>query len=376
MTAETGRLDAVLENDRLTVVARGGWTIGSAAALDTAIAHIAVGDIRAARIDLSGLTAIDSAGALLLFRLHNRLAAASAVETVGARPDHAALIERVAASAGVARPAPVPHNPFIELLYRIGAATYLVAHESHDLLNFLGLVMVSIARSMVNPGRIRFVSFVHHMERVGLDAMPIVGLLSFLIGVVIAYQGADQLRQFGAEIFTVNLLGISILREMAVILTAVVVAGRSGSAFAAQIGTMQVNQEVDAMRTTGLDPVELLVLPRTLALVLALPLLAVYADVMGLAGGAMMSMVALDISLVQFMSRLQESVGIWTFWTGIIKAPVFGFLIALTGCREGLKVSGSAESVGHHTTRAVVISIFLVIVTDAAFSIMFAMLHI
>jgi len=376
MTTEIGRLDAILKDDRLTVAALGGWTIASAPALDAEIGRVAVGTARNARIDLSGLTAIDSAGALLLYRLHDRLAAAGAVETVGARADHAALIERVAASAGISPPAPVFYNPFIELLIRIGKATYLVTHEALGLLNFLGLAVVSILRSMINPAHIRFVSFVNHMERVGLDAMPIVGLLSFLIGVVVAYQGADQLRQFGAEIFAVNLLGISIMREMGVLLTAVVVAGRSGSAFAAQIGTMQVNQEVDAMRTLGLDPVEMLVLPRTLALVLAMPLLAVYADVMGLAGGAIMSMVSLDISLVQFTSRLQESVGIWTFWVGIIKAPAFGFLIALTGCREGLKVGGSAESVGHHTTRAVVISIFLVIVTDAVFSILFSMLHI
>ena len=376
MTAEAGQLDITLADGLLIVTPRGGWTIGSAAALDAEIGKAALGAVRQARLDLSGLTTIDSAGAMLLLRLRGRLSAMGAVETTGARPDHAALIERVAASAGVSPPAPVAHNPFIDLLNRIGRATYFVRDEALDLLNFLGLAVVTIVRSMLNPARIRFVSFVSHMERVGLDAMPIVGLLSFLIGVVVAYQGADQLRQFGAEIFTVNLLGISILREMGIVLTAVVVAGRSGSAFAAQIGTMQVNQEVDAMRTLGLDPVELLVLPRTLALVLAMPLLGVYADIMGLAGGAIMSMVTLDISLVQYIERLRDAIGIWTFWTGIIKAPVFGFLIALTGCREGLKVGGSAESVGLHTTRAVVISIFLVIVTDAIFSILFSLLHI
>lgn len=376
MITNAGQLDITLADERLTIAARGGWTIGSATALDAAIAKATFGRAQQVRIDLSGLTAIDSAGAMLLFRLQGRLAGLGAVETVGARPDHAALIARVAAAAGVSPPAPVTYNPFIALLNRIGKATYFVADEAVDLLNFLGLAVVSIGHSIINPARIRFVSFVSHLERVGLDAMPIVGLLSFLIGVVVAYQGADQLRQFGAEIFTVNLLGISILREMGIVLTAVVVAGRSGSAFAAQIGTMRVNQEVDAMRTLGLDPIELLVLPRTLALVLAMPLLAVYADIMGLAGGALMSTVALDISLVQYVDRLRDAVGIWTFWTGIIKAPFFGFLIALTGCREGLKVGGSAESVGLHTTRAVVISIFLVIVADAIFSILFSMLHI
>jgi phospholipid/cholesterol/gamma-HCH transport system permease protein len=380
MTAEAGRLDITLADDRLTVALRGRWTIDAAAALDAdidaRIDRAAFGTARRARIDLSGLAAIDSAGAMLLARLRDRIAAIGEVETIGVRPDHGALIDRVAASAGASPPAPVPHQAFVALLTRVGRATCLLGDEAVDLLNFLGLTVVSIVRGMANPARIRFVSFVSHMERVGLDAMPIVGLLSFLIGVVVAYQGADQLRQFGAEIFTVNLLGISIMREMGIILTAVVVAGRSGSAFAAQIGTMQVNQEVDAMRTLGLDPVEILVLPRMLALVIAMPLLGVYADIMGLAGGAFMSIVTLDISLAQYFGRLRDAIGIWTFWVGIIKAPVFGFLIALTGCREGLKVGGSAESVGLHTTRAVVISIFLVIVTDAIFSILFSVIHI
>jgi phospholipid/cholesterol/gamma-HCH transport system permease protein len=202
--------------------------------------------------------------------------------------------------------------------------------------------------------------------------MPIIGLLSFLIGIVVAYQGADQLRQFGAEIFTVDLLGVSIFREMGILLAAIVIAGRSGSAFAAQIGTMQVNQEVDAIRTLGLDPVEVLVLPRVLALLISMPLIAAYADVMGLIGGGLMVILTLDVSFYQFLERLQGAVTVWTFWAGIIKAPVFGFAIALTGCREGLKVTGSAESVGLHTTRAVVISIFLVIVSDALFSILFS----
>ena len=206
--------------------------------------------------------------------------------------------------------------------------------------------------------------------------MPIIGLLSFLIGVVVAYQGVDQLRRFGAEIFTVNLLGVSILREMGILITAIVVAGRSGSAFTAQIGAMQVNQEIDALQALGLDPVEILVLPRIIALVIALPLLAVFADMMGLAGGGVMVMLVLDISLIQFMEQLRGAVSIWSFWIGILKAPVFAFLIALVGCREGLRVTGSAESVGRQTTKSVVVAIFLVIVTNAAFSILFSALHI
>jgi phospholipid/cholesterol/gamma-HCH transport system permease protein len=219
-------------------------------------------------------------------------------------------------------------------------------------------------------------ALVNQMERTGLNAMPIVGLISFLIGVVLAYQGADQLRKFGAEIFTVNLVGVGVLREMAIMLTAIVVAGRSGSAFTAQIGTMKVNEEIDAMRTIGLDPMEVLVLPRVVALVLVLPLLTFYADIMGLLGGAVMANWALDISFFQFARQFNEGVPVWSFWVGLIKAPVFAFIIAVVGCYEGFKVSISAESVGQRTTAAVVEAIFLVIVLDALFSIIFSILGI
>jgi len=212
------------------------------------------------------------------------------------------------------------------------------------------------------------------MERTGFDAMPIVGLLSFLIGVVIAFQGADQLRQFGAEVFVVNLLGISILREMGVLLTAIIVAGRSGSAFTAEIGTMKVNEEVDAISTIGLDPVEVLVLPRLFALVVTLPLLAFFADMMGLAGGALMSFATLDINLAQFLRQLQSAVAVHHFWVGIVKAPVFAFVIAMVGCYQGLNVARSADSVGRLTTRSVVEAIFLVILLDALFSVLFSYL--
>jgi phospholipid/cholesterol/gamma-HCH transport system permease protein len=202
----------------------------------------------------------------------------------------------------------------------------------------------------------------------------VVGLISFLIGIVTAFQSADQLRAFGAEIFTVNIVGQGVLREMGVLLTAIILAGRSGSAFTAQIGTMTVREEVDAMRTIGLDPMDVLVLPRLLALIIALPLLTFFADLMGLLGGALMATAALDITLVQFVRQLYSAVTLSTFAVGMIKAPVFGFVIAMVGCYEGLRVTGSAESVGRLTTRSVVESIFLVIVLDAMFSIFFSII--
>ena len=236
--------------------------------------------------------------------------------------------------------------------------------------------MTTLLRAVRNPRRLRVTSLVYHLEKAGLNAVPIVGLIAFLIGVVLAYQGSAQLQLFGAEIFTVNLVAVAVLREMGIMLTAVVVAGRSGSAFTAHIGSMKANQEVDALLVLGLDPIEILVLPRVLALVIAMPLLAFLADIMGLLGGAVMAWAALGISPGVFIERLNSAVGLWTFWVGIIKAPVFGFLIALVSCNEGLRVVGGAESVGLRTTRAVVISIFLVIVVDALFSIFFAYVRI
>ena len=377
MVGQTGWLEERLEGDSLTVSAGGDWRVATLAEVDPRIREAGARPARAARIDLSAVEMMDTAGAWAIYRtVRDWRARGVSVEFVGAKPIHASMLERIAASdreQNLVRDEP---HPVMAMIERTGRAMHLMCQEAAALLSFLGATVVTLLRVLVRPGRIRFVSLVSHIERVGLNAMPIVGLLSFLIGVVLAYQGADQLRQFGAEIFTVNLLGVAILREMGILLTAIIIAGRSGSAFTAQIGTMQVNQEVDAMRTLGLDPIEVLVLPRVMALLIALPLLTVFADLAGIAGGLVMSMVMLDISFVQFVQRFQTSIGLSTFWVGIIKAPVFGFIIALVGCREGMAVSGSAESVGRQTTRSVVIAIFLVIVFDAFFSILFSYLGI
>lgn len=242
------------------------------------------------------------------------------------------------------------------------------------MVNFLGLTVVTLLATLLHPRRLRITALVAQMERTGLDALPIIGLISFLIGVVLAYQGAIQLQRFGAEIFTVDLVGAGVLREMGILLTAIMVAGRSGSAFAAQLGTMQLNEEIDALRTIGLDPIEVLVLPRVLALVVIMPLLAFYADMMGLLGGAVMATLALDISFVQFTRQLNGAVSMWSFWIGIIKAPLFAFFIGLIGCFRGLRPIRDAAAVGRATTSAVVESVFLVIVLDAVFSIVFSIL--
>ncbi|HLB81145.1 MAG TPA: ABC transporter permease, partial [Dongiaceae bacterium] len=290
-------------------------------------------------------------------------------------PRHAQIFDRVVE----ARPPPLPparRATPVDAVARLGEQVVGALRQGRDLLGFFGAVVVTGLRVLRHPGRIRFVPFVSHLEQAGLNALPIVGLLAFLIGVVVAYQGVDQLRRFGAQIFTVNLLGISVLREMGILITAILVAGRSGSAYTAQIGTMQVNEEVDAMRTLGLDPIEVLVLPRILALIVALPLLTFFADIMAIFGGGVMSVMLIDLTVPRFLRQLQEAVGLWTFWVGIIKAPVFAFLIGMVGCFEGLRVRGSAESVGRLTTQSVVESIFLVIVFDALFSILFSRLGI
>jgi phospholipid/cholesterol/gamma-HCH transport system permease protein len=262
----------------------------------------------------------------------------------------------------------------LDWLVDLGAATETVLKESLDLIAFFGALVETLGRIIVNPRRLRWVSVVSHIERTGLNALPIVGMISFLVGVVLAFQGADQLSRFGAQVFTINMVGISVLREMGILLTAIVVAGRSGSAFTAEIGAMQVNEEVDALRVTGLDPMEVLVAPRVIALMISLPLLAFFADMMGLLGGGIMSIGLLDISFSQYWGRLNNAVALNTFLVGIVKAPVFALLIALVGCFEGLRVSGSAESVGRLTTRSVVEAIFLVIIFDAFFSVLFSYL--
>ena len=373
MDAATCRIEVAEADGLLRISAAGTWETTQLARVDRELRSAVARRARAVRIDLSGLQMLDTAGAWLLYRTLKTLRAQGlAVEFVGAKPDYQALIDSIAANDREQVLHRIHPHRLLALLDDTGRASIHARAELGGLLSFLGVTVVTWARVLARPRRMRMTALFVQMERGGLNALPIVGLLSFLIGVVLAYQGADQLRRFGAEIFTVNLVGISVLREMGILLAAILVAGRSGSAFAAQIGTMQVNEEVDAMRTIGLDPIEVLVLPRVIALVIVLPLLTVYADLMGIAGGALMSWATLDISLTQFLERLRSAVPLWAFWVGMIKAPVFGLLIALTGCRAGLRVTGSAESVGQQTTQSVVIAIFLVIVMDAIFSIFFS----
>lgn len=361
-----------------TATAAGRWDLRGAGRMADTLGRL--GPERrgtAVRLDLSRLEALDTVGALLLNRLAARLEAEGHRVTVDPiRPEHAALFAAVR-EADRAPPAVLEQDhPIRAMVERLGRTTVEALTEARDLLNFLGLMTLTFLRLARTPWRIRFRAVVFHIEQTGLNALPILGLLTFLIGVVLAYQGADQLRRFGADIYVVNLLGVSVLREIGTLMTAIIVAGRSGSAFTAQIGTMKVNQEVDAIATLGLDVMELLVVPRALALMISLPLMCFFADMMGLLGGAVMSYFVLDITFAQFVKQLYAAVGVNHFLVGMVKAPVFALTIALVGCYEGMKVSGSAESVGRLTTKAVVSSIFLVIIIDALFSILFSLLKV
>jgi phospholipid/cholesterol/gamma-HCH transport system permease protein len=252
-----------------------------------------------------------------------------------------------------------------QLLARIGSAVEVVWRDTLQLLGFIGLILQTFVTTMFRPRRWRTTSVIAHIEQIGLDAAPIVALLTFMVGAVVAFLGATVLKAFGATIFTVDLIGFSFLREFAVLLTAILLAGRTASAFTAQIGSMKANEELDALRTLGLSPTEMLVLPRVLALLISLPILTFLAMICGIVGGGVVCALSLGISPAMFLSLMQADIGVQHFLVGIVKAPIFAFFIAAIGCLEGFKVEGSAESVGAHTTSSVVQSIFVVIVLDA-----------
>lgn len=342
---------------------RGHWTLEAIASLEAQLAP----QPAAARVHGTALTSIDSAGALLLL---TRFCAAD-TQRIGFSPAAEKLIELIVArrATNVAK-LPRAHG-LLGMLERAGIAMVRAKNEALALLGFTGLVLERAVQVALGRRRLRLTATVFHMERAGLDAVPIVCLLSFLVGAVVAFLGATVLADFGAAVLTVELVTYSFLREFGVLLTAILLAGRSGSAFTAEIGMMRAREEIDAIRALGLDPIELLVLPRTLALIVMLPLVAFLAVLAGILGGALVGSLSLGISPGLFLARLQEAAELRHFFVGMIKAPVFALLIALTACRQGLSVSGSAEAVGRHTTASVVQAIFLVILFDALFAILF-----
>ncbi|MFT7027152.1 MAG: phospholipid/cholesterol/gamma-HCH transport system permease protein [Paracoccaceae bacterium] len=370
------RLDIDRSGATLRIALSGDLTIARLRAPAAALAGVGADGARQAWIDLSGLTAIDTGGAWLIVTLQARLRAGGAdAALTGAGPDRLTLIDAVEKAMPEA-PAPDRPRSIADRLADIGAGTIAAVAATRDGLGFFGLVLARIARTLVHPGRLRLTSLVHHCQESGVAAVPIVALMAFLIGVVLAFQGAVQLRTFGAEVFVVDLISVSILRELGILLTAIIVAGRSGSAYTAAIGSMKVREEIDAMRTLGLDPIEVLALPRVLALFIMLPILGLIANLAGLAGGLLMSWAELGVSPGMFISRLHDNTDVNHLIVGMVKAPVFAVLIGVVGCWQGFRVGSSSESVGRQTTSAVVMAIFAVIVADAVFSIFFAELGI
>jgi phospholipid/cholesterol/gamma-HCH transport system permease protein len=351
----------------------GRWTMDRVDTLARAIGRAAEGAPAAVEIDATGVEALDLTGAWLLHSLEGRLGrAGGAVTWIPARPEPLAFVDEVLAGGG-AGAAPESHHLALVTapLRRIGRLAVGFRLSALDHLSLLGGVVTVLGRACLRPSRFRLPSIVRHVWDTGVTAVPIVALIAFLIAVIIAYIGAQQLRTYGGEIYVADLVTLAVLRELGVLLTAIIVAGRSGSAFAAEIGVMRLNDEVDALRAIGLDPVEVLVLPRILGLVIALPLLTVVADAMGLAGGALLTWSLVDMTFAQYWDRVNESIGPTTFWAGVIKAPVFAFMIGLVATLRGLQVRESSRELGRLTTVAVVQSIFLVILVDALFAVLY-----
>ncbi len=354
----------------------GAWTAYGIDRLQPVLQGWRAGPAREASADCSKVCAFDTAGAWVLqaFLSHMRKQGCR-VTPHGLQARFARLLESVSAQADKTRDKPPVRPGFgVARLAGFGQGAVAASAVVIAFLSFVGESAHAFGAQMRRPRRIRWRPILFNIRTAGLDALPIVGLLSFLLGIVVAYQGADQLRRYGASIFVADLVGVSMLREFAPLITAIIVAGRSGSAYAAQIGTMAVTEEIDAMRTIGIAPLELLVLPKVIALMIALPLLTVFADVLGVFGGMLMAQAQLGVSRADFIDRIAQAVSVTTLMVGIGKAPAFAAIIALVGCFEGFRTRGGAESVGRQTTRSVVEAIFLVIVADAIFSVAFSKL--
>lgn len=328
------------------------------------------GEVRA--LDLSGVTQLDTAGAYALLRMSRDGALALDLP----RPEQAALLTRIAEAVPKPQPAPPQRLDGRAVLAGIGRTVTGAGAFAVELATMLGVVLSRLAQSLRHPRALPLTALVHHADHVGLRAVPIVSLMAFLIGVVLAFQGAVQLRQFGAEIYVVDLIAISILRELGILLTAIIVAGRTASSFTAAIGSMKMREEIDAMRTLAIDPALALFLPRVLALIITLPILGMIANAMGLFGGAMMAWISLDIPPSLFWDRLITETHPDHVLVGFAKAPVFALIIGIIGCHAGMGVKGNAESLGAQTSAAVVRAIFAVIVADALFSVFFAVMDI
>ncbi len=357
-----GTADIRFKEGRLTCI--GSWTLKGIEDLSPRLATVVwpKADIV---LDGSSIQALDTTGAMLLMQTMAKLRQdGHQVRLLGLKPPHQALLDLVVERSASAGQMPEP-EPDPGLLVEVGQTSWEHLDQALKFLAFVGEAATVLGRAVLKPRRIRWRVLLANIEGAGVNALPIVALLSFLVGVVIAYQGGEQLKLYGANIFIVELVSLTMLREIAPLVTAIIVAGRTGSAYTAQIGTMQVTEEVDALRTIGIVPMELLVLPKLMALLVALPLLTLFADAMSVFGGMVVAFFILDVSFFEFIDRIPRVVTLFSFLLGVGKAPLFAAVIALVGCYRGLQVRGGADSVGRQTTISVVQAIFLVIVVDA-----------
>jgi phospholipid/cholesterol/gamma-HCH transport system permease protein len=366
--------------DGLQLNLSGEWGMSEFGSLEAELAGVDLAGVKRVRLALGGVTRLDLSGAWALRRFVARAHEAGlSVDFDGPPPDQLRLLDDTLKKGdAVAAPAHTPTAGEVEVraLAYIGRYTVRAGRDLLDGVAFLGRVSVTALRDVRSRKSLRLASVTRHVYETGITAVPIVSLIAFLISVIIAYMSAQQLRGLGVDIYVVDLVTIGVLRELGVLLTSVIVAGRSGSAFAAEIGSMKLNEEVDALIATGVDPFEALVVPRVLGLVIALPLLTIIADLVGLTGGALLCRFLLDMPLTQYVHRVNEAISPTTFWVGLMKAPVFALLIALAGCYRGLEVRSSARELGRLVTVAVVQAIFFVILADALFAVFFMELNI
>ena len=367
-------LERIARGNGLALYAAGSWTAGFASQLEEIVADAErlTGSRPNISIDVSQVSRLDTFGAWLIERLRRSLTHGQVEATIaGLSADYSSLVDEVRRVKAI-QAAEVPTVTITGMLDQVGRTMFGIGGTVIGLIDMLGAVLTASARVLRHPGSLRLTSTVHHLEQVGWRAVPIVILITFLIGCIISQQGIFHFRKFGADIFVVDMLGVLVLREIGVLLVAIMVAGRSGSAYTAELGSMKMREEIDALRTMGFDPIEVLILPRMLALIIALPILAFLGAMAALYGGGLVAWLYGGVDPEAFLLRLRDAISINHFIVGMIKAPVMAAVIGIVACVEGLAVQGSAESLGRHTTSSVVKGIFFVIVMDGVFAIFFA----
>jgi phospholipid/cholesterol/gamma-HCH transport system permease protein len=373
--ASSPLLTATPAGDVLELRPGGAWTAANVTTLE-ALSDSVVDQLdrsKSVKLDMAEVRELDTLGAWLLEKMSRRAASAGhRTEVVGVADNYAGLIGEVR-QVNRRNPAPVPAlNPFVARVNDVGRSAVGAREDISAFLQMLGSLFLALAGVLRRPRSLRLTSLVYQLYKVGFQAIPIMVLITFLIGAIIAQQGFFHFRKFGADSYVVDMVGILVLRELGVLIVAIMVAGRSGSAYTAELGSMKMREEIDALSTMGLDPVEVLILPRIVALILALPILSFIGSMAALYGGGLVAQFYGDMSPTIFIARLHDAVSVTSFKVGIIKAPFMALAIGIVACSEGLRVKGSAESLGKQTTTSVVKSIFLVIVLDGLFAVFFA----